>query len=284
MAITKNLSAKEMDAQIGFDKEIDTNAILSIVKRPVKISDKKVGRKPKSVAEQIEEKVENESINSSELVKNEPTNKKTVEYYVERLKKLNFENSEWILNVGKLLTEAKENLSKNEFTELLNNKVLVDLQRTQARKSMKYYECISKAEYLGESTLHLKELGIEKVLLILKVDPEKQLDLDDLIKKENLSVRELKKVVKKLKNNPELTPVEAWNEVENEPKDNKTVVKETENENQETSNEVNEDYRKKYLDLQEKYNQLQTEHQRVLDEYEELKHNINAEAENSDNT
>lgn len=284
MASTEKLTAKEFDAQIGFGKEIDSNAILSLVKRPVKISDKKVGRKPKSVAEPIEEKVENESINSSELVKNEPTNKKTVEYYVERLKKLNFENSEWILKVGKILTEAKENLSKQEFTELLNNKVLADLQRTQARKSMQYYKAYSDAERNGESTLHLLELGIEKVILILKVDPEKQLDLEDLIKKENLSVRELKKVVKKLKNNPELTPTEALEEVKNEPKDNKTVVKETVNENQETSNEINEDYHKKYLDLQEKYNQLQSEHQRVLEKYEELKQNINAEAENSDNT
>ena len=283
MASTEKLTAKEMDAQIGYGRKIDTEAILSKVKKPVIISEKKPGRKSKSVVQLIGENAENESINAPKVVQKEPANKKTVEYYVERLKKLNFENSEWILKVGKLLTEAKENLSKNEFTELLNNKVLVDLQRTQARKSMKYYECISKAEYFGESTLHLKELGIEKVLLILKVDLEKQLDLKDLIEKENLSVRELKKVVKKLKNNPELTPADAWNEVNNEPKDNKTVVKETVNENQETSNEVNDDYHKKYLDLQKEYDRLKAEHQQVLDENNRLKQILEKEAKDSDN-
>jgi hypothetical protein len=58
MARTKKLTAKEMDAQIGYGKEIDTKAILSKVKKPVKISEKKTGRKTKSVVELIGEKAE----------------------------------------------------------------------------------------------------------------------------------------------------------------------------------------------------------------------------------
>lgn len=58
MARTKKLTAKEMDAQIGYNKEIDDKAILSKIKKAVKITEKKAGRKTKSVVELIGEKAE----------------------------------------------------------------------------------------------------------------------------------------------------------------------------------------------------------------------------------
>ena len=138
------------------------------------------------------------------------------EEYVAKIAELKFENINSCLKLGEILFEAKKNLSKKEFKRLLEDPK-VNYKRTQAEKFIMFYCYVSKCQEKCQSTDKLIELGIEKVCILSAVDDEEQQEqLQDYALNSAISVSEMKKVVAKMKENAELTPSVALEEVRKE--------------------------------------------------------------------
>lgn len=119
------------------------------------------------------------------------------------------------LDLGKILKEAKQGLTKKEFKALLND-ARVNYKLTQANKFTNYYDYSLKCN----SKEIVIKLGVEKVDVLAKIkDEELQQKFHELVLKKNVSFRHLSKAVKLVEKNSELSPENALIEVENEKKE-----------------------------------------------------------------
>ena len=125
------------------------------------------------------------------------------------------------LELGKALYEAKRELTPCEYNQLLNDE-RIKYERTQANKKITFYTYSKKCE----STHTVLKLGIEKVCVLNKLsDLEQQKQLQDYALDKAISVSEMKKVVAKMKENAELTPSVALEEVRSEKEEAKSNKK-----------------------------------------------------------
>ncbi len=147
------------------------------------------------------------------------------EEYVAKIAELKFENINSCLKLGEILFEAKKNLSKKEFKRLLEDPK-VNYKRTQAEKFIMFYCYVSKCQEKCQSTDTLIKLGIEKVCILSAVeDEEQQEQLQDYALSNAISVSEMKKVAAKMKENAELTPADAHDQVQKEKEEAKANKK-----------------------------------------------------------
>ena len=129
--------------------------------------------------------------------------------------------------LGKVLSEAKQVLGK-AFNKFLEDS-RVNIKRTQANKSITFYEYSQKCQ----STDTLVRLGIEKVCILSTVEViEQQKQLQDYALSNTTSVSELKKIAAKMKEDKELTPDVAYDEVQKEKEEAKANKKQESSEKQ----------------------------------------------------
>ena len=129
--------------------------------------------------------------------------------------------------LGKVLSEAKQVLGK-AFNKFLEDS-RVNIKRTQANKSITFYEYSQKCQ----STDTLVRLGIEKVCILSTVEViEQQKQLQDYALSNTTSVSELKKIAAKMKENAELTPDVAYVQVQKEKEEAKANKKQESSEKQ----------------------------------------------------
>lgn len=83
MTRTKKVTAQELDAQIGYGKEIDTKAIVAKMKKPTKVSDKKATKK---VSKTDKEVIKKRATKIAEKIKVEEPKKQVTKVHIELLK------------------------------------------------------------------------------------------------------------------------------------------------------------------------------------------------------
>lgn len=123
------------------------------------------------------------------------TEEQSIELFTKRILKLKKETAQNIIEIGSNLSLVKLMLPHGEFTKYLEEKV--DFTRQTANKFMKIADAHERGN--GKSTLQY-EWGVEKLYLLTTIPDEKR---DEIITEENIkdmTVKELKKKVKEIKN------------------------------------------------------------------------------------
>ena len=134
---------------------------------------------------------------------------KTFDDYAEDISKANTGSLNAQIEIGKIFTEAKEKLGKKEFNKLLKDG-RVRYKKTQANKLIRCFRFKSDIEKSGQSTVQIQKLGIEKIDKIMSIENiAKRKEIQDFILSNDLSVSNLKKVIKKIDENENLTPEQA---------------------------------------------------------------------------
>ena len=80
MAKTKKLTVAELDAQIGYGKEIDAKAIVAKMKKPTKVSDKKATKKASKTDKEV---IKERATKIAEKIKVEEPKKQVTKVHIE---------------------------------------------------------------------------------------------------------------------------------------------------------------------------------------------------------
>ncbi len=141
---------------------------------------------------------------------------KTFDDYAEDISKANTGSLNAQIEIGKIFIEAKEKLGKKEFNKLLKDG-RVRYKKTQANKLIRCFKFKSDLEKSGQSTDQIQKLGIEKIDKIMGIeDTAKRKEIQDFTLSNDLSVSNLKKVIKKIDENENITPEQALELVKQE--------------------------------------------------------------------
>lgn len=147
---------------------------------------------------------------------------KTFDDYAEDISKANTGSLNAQIEIGKIFTEAKEKLGKKEFNKLLKDG-RVRYKKTQANKLIRCFRFKSDLEKNGQSTDQIQKLGIEKIDKIMSIEnTTKRKEIQDFVLSNDLSVSNLKKIIKKIDENENITPeqaVELVKQEHNKPKE-----------------------------------------------------------------
>lgn len=190
-------------------------------------------------------------------------NKDTYNDYLNSLIDAKKNDCENAYQVGRILKTAKTSLVPKEYYKLLNDK-RIKYRRTQAEKYINFADRVDNCHTCDKDDI--KSLGVEKNYRLSKLDKENQhqTELDNFaINNPDISVRQLEKIVKKMNENSELTPEQAWEKVQDE---QKTLTK---NERKSVPLEEYNKLKENTVSL-EKYNELQKSYDDLKDKYEKI--------------
>lgn len=141
---------------------------------------------------------------------------KTFDDSAEDISKANTGSLNAQIEIGKIFTEAKEKLGKKEFNKLLKDG-RVRYKKTQANKLIRCFRFKSDLEKNGQSTAQIQKLGIEKIDKIMSIEnTTKRKEIQDFVLSNDLSVSNLKKIIKKIDENENLTPEQALELIQQE--------------------------------------------------------------------
>ena len=152
------------------------------------------------------------------------------------------------MDIAKTLYEAKQELSNEDFKQLLKDK-RINLKETQVNKLISIYNVYQKA--IPQSTELINIQGVEKAYLLSSIaDNDKRTEMEKELISNKITVKKLGKIVDKI-NDDNLPPKDAIDEVEAEIQNMKNKPKDK---------ILAEDYRK-----------LKEEYDKILNENKELK-------------
>ena len=169
-----------------------------------------------SVTKEIDKNIDEVPENKAE-VSQSTENKDTYNDYLNSLIDAKKNDCENAYQVGRILRKAKTSLETKEYYRLLKDKKIM-YGRTQAEKYILFADRVDECHTCGRDII---SLGAEKIYRISKLDKENQhqTELDNFaLNNPDISVRQLEKIVKKMNENSELTPEQAWEKVQNEQK------------------------------------------------------------------
>ena len=176
--------------------------------------------------------------------------KEMLEDIANKVYELNIKDQSNAMLKGELLSAYYDKYPRRKARLELFKDKRVDLQYSQAEKTIKIYKFINNDEICSSNKKQplYKKLGIEKLALLLDSNiKERFIELAEFIDEDNTSVKELKMLIEKIKLDPDCSFQNAKNDIKNEIEDKKKRAKNNKNNNNEEKNSLKE--LKKQLEL-----------------------------------
>lgn len=219
----KQSNREKLLAKIAEGKKVKPKYLFeleNVIKTDIKSRTTKVSTNKKEASDNIILAEANEDTNSEQ---------KQFTETVQKIKELKLKNGQNSIAIGNILLQYKSKTSdERNFRNLLKHRE-VSLKRTQADKLIKVSEfCYQSTEKVNLYT----KLGIEKFAILIDAKLETKFEsIANFVDEKNISVSQLKKLIDKIKEQPNM-PIEGlFTELKEELKEARKLKKNSPNEN-----------------------------------------------------